>query len=302
MPRLAFLFGAGASYGAGSILPKPPPLGGGLYEELRAMFPATWGNFPPDLDEQFRRNFETGMDALWRSGVEESQPLWEIGRYFATFLPNPAEPSCYLRLIRLLESCNLIDRCGFATLNYDCLFDLDLHAAGFGYTDGPRTGPFRHPLSVRFWKLHGGSNVLRGGSGTWSGNRFVNVGSIYSGPVKYVMPTQVIEHFERDDLPPMLSLYAPGKETPIAPEAVAEIRQAWANWVKHSDIVVVIGARIRVGDDHIYRPLKKANGTIWYVGGRDDFEIKRPVVRLGKRFEAALDGALTTRMEELAVR
>lgn len=43
------LFGAGASYGAGSVLPSIPPLGSSLYQELSSMFPATWGSLPSSL-------------------------------------------------------------------------------------------------------------------------------------------------------------------------------------------------------------------------------------------------------------
>ncbi len=196
------------------MLPHCPPLGKDLYDELRQSFPETWGNFPPELASRFKRDFETGMDALWRrDSQEQSQPLAEIGRYFARFRPDPSEPSCYMRLIRLLASFNLIDACGFATLNYDCLLDLDLHSANIGYHDGARRGPFKHTRSVPLWKLHGASNALPGiGTNTFTGTRFHGIsGEIFSGPVRYVTPGEAIANYDNDGLPPMLSLYAPWK-------------------------------------------------------------------------------------------
>ena len=56
---VVILFGAGASYGAGNVLPYPPPLGRDLYDKLSDEFPATWG---PDsrlgrFADAFRRDF-----------------------------------------------------------------------------------------------------------------------------------------------------------------------------------------------------------------------------------------------------
>jgi hypothetical protein len=99
----------------------------------------------------------------------------------------------------------------------------------------------------------------------------------------------------------MISLYAPGKPTPVAAEAVKGIREGWESWVKRSDVIVVIGARVLHQDRHIYTPLKKAPGHIWYVGATNGFQIhKRPVVQLARRFDKALDGELTKRIRSVA--
>jgi hypothetical protein len=44
------LFGAGASYGAGGIVPDSPPLGWDLYDRLCRCYPDSWGALPPTLD------------------------------------------------------------------------------------------------------------------------------------------------------------------------------------------------------------------------------------------------------------
>jgi hypothetical protein len=240
------------------------------------------------------------MDALWHGGQEQSQPLLEIARFFAEFHPG-SKPSCYLRLIRLLESCRLIEACGFATLNYDCLIDLDLNSANLGYHDGERRGPYTHQKSVPLWKLHGACNVVNA-FGTFRGNEFRGVGHIYEGPVKYVTPAQAIANCDDKGIPPMLSVYAPGKPTPVGANVVESLRRRWELWVKQSDVIVVIGARILNRDEHIYRPLKRASGQIWYVGDRNDFHIPRPFVPVGRRFDEAIDGELKKRLMALAHR
>ena len=41
---IVILFGAGASYGAGHVLPQVPPLGPNLYDALAAQYPDKWGS------------------------------------------------------------------------------------------------------------------------------------------------------------------------------------------------------------------------------------------------------------------
>src|SRR3990170_7499469 len=53
------LFGAGASFGAGDILPERPPLGRQLFGELARCFPSSWGGlsrrYRVALSPRFRR-------------------------------------------------------------------------------------------------------------------------------------------------------------------------------------------------------------------------------------------------------
>ena len=186
-------------------------------------------------------------------------------------------------------------------MNYDCLLDLALDAAGLGYHDGVRLGPYPHPSRVRLWKLHGACNVLPDvGTNVFMGNRFVGNAQIFEGPVAYVTRAHVIANYDQEGLPPMLSLYAPGKPTPVALATVTAIRQAWQEWIRKSDVLVVIGARILRCDPHIFRPLKKAPGEIWFVGDHRDFHGDRRVTVLGRRFADSLDGPLVERIASIA--
>ncbi len=61
MPHsIAFLFGAGASKGAGQALPYPPPLANQLYDELARYCPEEWGPKSPNHThaQDFRDKFE----------------------------------------------------------------------------------------------------------------------------------------------------------------------------------------------------------------------------------------------------
>jgi hypothetical protein len=90
-PRIAFLFGAGASTGAGDVDPFPPPLGGGLYDELLSQFPETWGALADDEKSVLGgggEGFEAGMKLLWEKYDERAwRALIDMGIYFSRFRP-----------------------------------------------------------------------------------------------------------------------------------------------------------------------------------------------------------------------
>ena len=68
MKDILFLFGAGASYGAGDILPEKPPLGNQLYDALSSVYPQSWGSLPPSVTEKFKEgNFEDGMGEIYEN-------------------------------------------------------------------------------------------------------------------------------------------------------------------------------------------------------------------------------------------
>ena len=130
--KLAFLFGAGASYGTGGVEPETPPLGRELYDRLKGAFPETWeGMIRPAEDEAFRRDdppFEQGMEMLWEANDERVQPLvTDLALYFCRFSLS-STANAYSNLLSSLNG----KRCvaGFATLNYDCLLEAALELSG----------------------------------------------------------------------------------------------------------------------------------------------------------------------------
>lgn len=154
------LFGAGASYGAGCTFPKAPPLGSQLFPELSAEFPESWGALGQELSLRFSANFESGMTSLWESG-SHSIPLLmqQMAVFFAHFRLSPLLGDAYSRLI---EALRLRDRAGSITLsslNYDCLLEIALGAAGY------RARYFADRYgdnTIAVWKLHGSCNFLPG--------------------------------------------------------------------------------------------------------------------------------------------
>jgi hypothetical protein len=61
---IVILFGAGASFGAGHVLPAAPPLGLALYDALATQYPNVWGpdSHPGKMwGDKLRRDFERAM-------------------------------------------------------------------------------------------------------------------------------------------------------------------------------------------------------------------------------------------------
>jgi hypothetical protein len=106
--------------------------------------------------------------------------------------------------------------------------------------------------------------------------------------------------------PPVISLYAPGKPSPVAENFVNASRSMWAKLVPHADAVVVVGARPLAADPHIWQPLIESKADVWYIGGQhgDEYErfqqqLGRRLSPLGRRFNQGFDH-LAARMRILS--
>ena len=64
MARFLWVFGAGASFGAGDTIPKVPPMSDELLSALERLYPQAWGQLPPDIRASLVEDFEQGMTIL----------------------------------------------------------------------------------------------------------------------------------------------------------------------------------------------------------------------------------------------
>ena len=131
------LFGAGASWGAGDVAPQNPPLGPQLFQALVNHSPNIWGDLPEDVTIQFKpgSNFEPGMRSIWNKfghgGPELPNLLREMGHYFSQFRPKFPGSTAYARLAGKIKKYKLEDQIVLASLNYECLLELETQHAGF---------------------------------------------------------------------------------------------------------------------------------------------------------------------------
>jgi hypothetical protein len=300
--RLALLFGAGASFDSGRVRPHPPPLGAKLFSALVDACPASWAELPSDLNEIFEEDFEIGMHELWsRADRTVQAALIDMGRYFCAFRPPEDGSSSYGTLVRTLRDSRLLPQTGIATLNYDCLIELSAEQQGVGVSYANLGRP---PDNLLLWKPHGSCNFMS--KIEIYGSGFVGTANYYEGPIEALHPDQVLDKFDRDySLPPAMSLFAPGKPTPVAAQFVGETRAEWSDWARASKYIAVIGAAPYLADDHIWTPILEGGADVWYVGGDDrDFasfrlELGSRLTVLGRRFSDAV-APIARRLQILA--
>jgi hypothetical protein len=283
---IAFLFGAGASHGAQGIEPFRPPLGGGLYPELKREFPETWGALDDDEVTAFgpeRTEFEAGMKLLWEKFDERAWwGLIDVGKYFARFRPPMNQSDCYSRLVIALRALGLIESVRVATLNYECLLEVASCRVGVGinYSGEPNPGT----LAVA--KPHGSCNFLvdmKMYGVAVVGNP--NAQQLVMGPLEVITDLDEIErkYSSGYSIPPIMSMFAEGKQTPVNAQFVAGMRDDWRRWTDEADVIVVVGARPYFRDGHIWDRIVESSAAVWYIGGTEDDDFSAFATQLGAR-------------------
>ena len=135
VPDRVFLFGAGASYGAGPTIPENPPLGPDLFEALAKQY-WHWEDLRTrDWMSIFASDFEQGMGRLWKIATEKDNIhafvavlVRDMARFFSAFEPRVG--NAYLQLVEALEAKRKIDGTIVSTLNYECMLESALSARG----------------------------------------------------------------------------------------------------------------------------------------------------------------------------
>jgi len=260
---IVFLFGAGASYGAGGVLPEQPPLGCQLYSILERIYPGSWGGLPVEIREVFKSDFEHGMQLVHdRVGGAIPSLMREMAVYFVQFRPHD-RATLYCRLIEDLHKNGLLERVLFSTLNYECLLEFSLlhHGHGIAYFD-EGTGN-----QVPVWKLHGSCNIFSHGVQAGPGIAY-GTGVVWEGGIEAFLDSNLVIQrcLVETALAPVMCLYMHGKPLSVSPAAIHGQQKAWAERVDAASVVVSIGVRPLTGDDHIWKPLASTSAQLYFIG------------------------------------
>ncbi len=302
MQDIIFLFGAGASKGAGSILPEAPPLGNPLFYELIKSFPGSWGGLPKEIGSVFNSQelgFEQGMQLIYERYPVSFIPqlMREMAIYFIQFRPIPGA-SLYCKLIKFLKDHGILNYTTFSTLNYDCILELALFHQGIDidYIFGKLIFHNNNISSVL--KLHGSCNMMLEGINA-RGEVYYGQSVGFEGGISATLDTNfILNHFlNGTSLAPVMCLFMKGKPLNIAYSNIKHLQESWTEKVLNINTkhIFIIGVRPLIEDQHIWQPLAKTSASLYYIGDQDQWEewhesnkIKNGIY-LGQFFHTAFD-------------
>ncbi len=256
---VVFLFGAGASYG--SDTQSTPPLGGGLFDELRRFNTDAWGTITGNLADEFRRDFEEAMKTVAPYALAPLQRA--MAAYFFEFTPRNS--SLYFELARRIAGAR--DWSGAAcTLNYERLLELSLIAAGVHpFVGQPPAVLPNMELCLPHGCCHIFCDAVRG---TAHGVSFNGFGVQTNGPVTVIgNPLQHRDRVLHDAFPPVMSYFEPSKRTTAGRSFIDRQRARWRELATNATTLVIVGVRIRPHDNHVWAPIASAAARIVYCGG-----------------------------------
>jgi hypothetical protein len=294
------LFGAGASYGAGDILPERPPLSNQLFQELARCFPGSWGSLPTEVARLISENFEKGMALLWERFSPSVPALMQhMAIYFVQFRPRSPGTTLYCRLVRAIEEAHARERVLLSTLNYECLLEHSIWQASLAVN----YGDFPHADGITVWKLHGACNLLPEGVAATRAVSYTSAAGFGTAirPAKDL--NEVLEFCLGDNsLPPVMCLFMPGKPIQVSAGSISSVQAAWREKLMTAERTAVVGVFPNVEDTHVWDVLADVPGELFYVGEAAPFEQwagkyrgDKPAKLLGERFDTAF-GSLINHM------
>jgi len=266
--NLIFLFGAGASHGAGDIIPEAPPLGFQLYRELSKIYPMSWGSLPSSVGKEFEKNFEFGMEIVYDKYSQiVAELMRQLATYFIQFRPYSGS-SLYCKLIKILREQGLLGDVVFSTINYDCILEFSLIKHGIQFTYDHQNISSLVPV----WKLHGSCNMFSKQLKVSPGISFTK-GIVFEGGVEAFLDIgTVVENCLSSGLYPLMCLYMRGKPLQISPSFVQKIQQQWQKTVSDSKIIMCVGIKPLPEDEHIWNSLGKTSAYLYFIGSQQDFK------------------------------
>jgi hypothetical protein len=263
--RVVFLFGSGASHGAGGT-DNLPPLSTDLYSELRAYFTQSWGRISGNLDAAFRERFEVGMQAACGAVPELPLLLNHMGRYFAKFRIQKREKNLYFQLIKRFRLRFTSGEFLIATTNYDCLIEQACPPSNPSYWSKPEG-------SLRILKLNGSCNFLADANYQLSFTVGCNVNAAdVNVPLRAVHPDQALKEFENEQNYPALGVYSIGGSGLIGEQQIRQIQGGFQQAVRDASLVIVVGAAPCSEDPYVWDHLAATEGELLLVGDKTSCE------------------------------
>ncbi|MBP1129001.1 hypothetical protein JOE25_000544 [Serratia sp. PL17] len=257
-----FIIGAGASYGSGPCHPNNPAMGNKLLSELiKAKGEAS--KLKPSTIEVFERNFEMGMDEIYRNKeVNIVEFLRDMAYYFLNF--EIKEGNVYLDLINKIKN----KQCVIASTNYDLLIEQAISGLGLQFQ---YAGPPSISKNIPLLKIHGSCHFLPIVPDCLFDISFdfePNSGAILvDSPIKPATSKEEVITFmdKHKKFAPALAIYHPKKEVLFCPEDIERQKAHFCLEIEKAKNIIIIGLSINKADEHIWGNLAKCKGTIYHI-------------------------------------
>ncbi len=261
-------FGAGASHGSKDDVKCTPPVGEGLFEELKSYDKNGWGLIPEEFAQNLRRDFENGMIMYTEKNSGGLIDLHKsMACYFYQFIPTPK--SLYYKLAKKILDAKW-NGC-LASINYERILELSL-----AYVDLQPTIIFpskkkklRIP-QIEVLLPHGCCKI------------FIDEKNVYVKPNQYMDglkvkidgPIVVAEDdsdfnykINNNKIPPVMCYYEPFKRGTSGETFINDQRKRFEEKVLKAEVVCIIGVRVNCNDNHIWGPLARTEGKLLYCSG-----------------------------------
>jgi len=261
-----FLFGAGASHGCGGTNHQPP-LGFQLFGVLREKFPQTWGKLPESLSSKFLVNFEKGMAIVWEKYSQNTAPLMrDMAVFFSKFDIINTNANLYGKIVEKTKGKKLLRKTIFATLNYDCLFEIASSTLGAKVS---YSGPDDNSAIVI--KLHGSCNFIPKNIQASSDMSYTKEVS-FNSELTSIQPAEIENWCCSDNaLYPAMAIYTKDKPLQVGAPAIQSLQKYWQEQVSRAEKIFIIGVNPNLEDKHIWDYLSNTSSKIYFCGSQNSF-------------------------------
>lgn len=271
MKRKMIFFGAGASFG--SDIKDTPPLSCNLYNKLKLYDPLNW-NLPSNIVDSFISDFEKGLLLLYEKNPTMISILQRsIASFFFDF--EPQQNNLYKKLAKQIYSSNWEGY--LATINHDRLLLLSLIQEDLiinikDFLKIKNNHLIDKKKEIELILPHGSCNLFNESiMESGFGNIKLNGLCVSTrGKINMINDINDFKNRIKNKFPPVMSYFEPQKTTTSGVNFIEKQRERFNQCIMDSEIIGIIGVKVRPSDSHIWDSLSKTEGKLIYCSGERD--------------------------------
>ena len=212
----------------------------------------------------------------------------DMAVFFSKFGIINTNANLYRKIIEKTKRKKLLRKTIFATLNYDCLFEIASSMSGVKVS---YSGPDDNSAIVI--KLHGSCNFVPKNIQASLGVSYTK-GVSFNSELTSIQPAEV-EHwcYSNNALYPAMAIYTKDKPLQVGAPAIQSLQKYWQEQVSKAEKIFIIGVEPNLVDKHIWDYLSNTSSKIYFCGSQNSFinwqeTAKREDEFIESRFENAV--------------